>query len=199
MSSVVVFALFVGAAGVAIQDDAPKLTQFEMGCYYEKAPFGEKGGDLGRSYRGLVSITESGRECRNWVSKNKWKGAALSATPDREQADGTMEWGNGLGNHNYCRNPDKKEGFEKPWCFTTDPKREKEACNIDKCASTQRKFVNEATKLAKTMKSGMSLPDCLCGSHLFGSSDTSKDTSVKFLQNEHMGRTKDGKPCHCRH
>lgn len=199
MSSLVLLALVVNAAAVALQDDAaPKLTSFEMGCYYKAAPFGEKGGDLGRSYRGLVSYTVSGRTCKNWASKNKWKGAVLTATPDIEEADGIMKWGNGLGNHNYCRNPDPDEGFDEPWCFTTDPKREKEACNIDLCPAKEQKFTEMAKELAGTMKSGMSLPDCLCPDHVYGSTVTTMDTSVKFLQSEQMGRTKDGKPCSCR-
>jgi len=149
-----------------------KLTSFEMGCYNEKDPSSlEQGGAKGRSYRGLVSYTASGRTCKNWLSDNKWSGAAETATPDREE-DGIMKWGNGLGNHNYCRNPntDSLDGFDKPWCFTLDPKRPKEVCNIPKCedqdgAKSPEYWWSEASNLASKMKEGMS-PDepapCIC-------------------------------------
>jgi len=212
----------------------PELTSFEMGCYMVEDPGKrvgdewislEDGGAKGKSYRGLVSYTESGRTCKNWLANNPWNGANMKATPDLEGKDGTMKWGNGLGNHNYCRNPDSSE--EKPWCFTADPKKPKETCNIDPCPETvDWKF--EAKKLAKKMQSGMSAPleddVCDCSRQLFGSSVTTPmDTRVKFreqdwwtdhtehtghrtsrkptenfLQREHTGRAKDGRPCTCR-
>lgn len=206
MSRLVLLALFANAVAVVVREDAaPKLTSFEMGCYYAEDPSyhadrppSEKGGAKGRSYRGLVSYTVSGRTCKNWLSDNPWKGAGQTATPDVEEG-GIMKWGNGLGNHNYCRNPDGAEGFDKPWCFTLDPKVPKEACNIEQCPDKQPEYVNIAEKLGKTMRSGMSVPGCKCADQLFGSTVTTEDTSVKFLQNTRMGRTKDGKPCTCRH
>lgn len=32
---------------------------------------------------------------------------------------------------NYCRNPDSSVG---PWCYTTDPAREREYCHLRKCS-----------------------------------------------------------------
>lgn len=34
---------------------------------------------------------------------------------------------------NYCRNPD---GSERPWCYTTDPGREREYCRIRICSKS---------------------------------------------------------------
>lgn len=34
---------------------------------------------------------------------------------------------------NYCRNPD---GSERPWCYTTDPAREREYCRIRPCSKS---------------------------------------------------------------
>uniref|UniRef100_A0A8C9T127 Macrophage stimulating 1 n=1 Tax=Scleropages formosus TaxID=113540 RepID=A0A8C9T127_SCLFO len=74
--------------------------------------------DDGKTYRGKVSKTESGRDCQQWWSKfphdHRW-------TPSPT---------NGL-ELNYCRNPDGDR--IGPWCYTTDPERRYESCNIPRC------------------------------------------------------------------
>ncbi|XP_043537502.1 tissue-type plasminogen activator isoform X1 [Chiloscyllium plagiosum] len=61
--------------------------------------------DRGTGYRGTWSITRSGAKCLNWnstaVSRTRYNGHR----PDAHQM--------GLGNHNYCRNPDNDT---VPWC-----------------------------------------------------------------------------------
>ncbi|XP_078421810.1 tissue-type plasminogen activator [Cetorhinus maximus] len=63
--------------------------------------------DRGTGYRGTWSITHFGTECLNWnstaVSRTHYNGQR----PDAQQL--------GLGNHNYCRNPDNDT---QPWCHT---------------------------------------------------------------------------------
>merc|ERR1719261_124804 len=192
----VLFAIVVAQSSAAVLHDAalPKLTSFETSCFYEEDPAGESGGAKGKSYRGLVTSTVSGRTCQKWTADHPWEdAAAMKATADKEGDGDTMAWGNGLGNHNYCRNPDSS--MDKPWCFTMDPSKDhkKEACNIPKCPEKTRDFKNEAKKLSKKIEA----TNCKCAAQLYGSSETTKDTAVKFLQSSHMGVTADGKPCRC--
>jgi len=74
-------------------------------CYSEK----------GEKYVGLRADTESGRKCKNWIDQGKYDSSA-----------------SGIGNHNYCRNPDSG-AKDKPWCFTVDPAKEWEYCTIPEC------------------------------------------------------------------
>jgi len=193
MRSVLVALLFANV----VAELAPKLTSFETGCYYEGEVAGESGGAKGRSYRGLVTSTVSGRTCQKWTADHPWKdAAALSATADKESGDGTMAWGNGLGNHNYCRNPDSS--MPSPWCYTMDPnsKHKKEACGIKVCPKTKRNFKDEA----KTLATKIDATDCKCAAQLYGSTATTANTAVKFLQQQEglVGVTSAGRPCKCK-
>ncbi|XP_066521100.1 hepatocyte growth factor-like protein isoform X2 [Hoplias malabaricus] len=86
---------------------------YEMKVYVRKCIVGK-----GEDYRGKVSKTQSGRTCQQWWSKfphdHRW-------TPSST---------NGL-ELNYCRNPDGDR--IGPWCYTTDPERRYESCNIPFC------------------------------------------------------------------
>ncbi|XP_037668859.1 tissue-type plasminogen activator isoform X1 [Choloepus didactylus] len=62
--------------------------------------------DQGITYRGTWSTAESGAECTNWNS------SALTLKPYNGRRQDARKLG--LGNHNYCRNPD---GDLKPWCY----------------------------------------------------------------------------------
>lgn len=219
MSRITLLCLVASASASFLQRDlasdlSSKLTPFDMDCYREKDSLTERDGAKGRSYRGLVSYTASGRTCKNWSGKNPWKGANMSSTPDLEDSiSGVMHWGNGLGNHNYCRNPDghmAKPTNDRPWCFTTDPKKPIEVCNIPKCEKT-KDYVSMAKSLGEKMKSGMKVPACECvdffkkdedGNFIVEtgtSSGSDLDHVGEFLQGARMGRTKDGKPCSCHH
>ncbi|CAH1256173.1 LPA [Branchiostoma lanceolatum] len=69
----------------------------------------------GMSYRGIVAVTKTGRTCQRWDSKSPHK-------PSYKSPDGT--------DHNYCRNP---SNAAEPWCYTTDPGKRWEYCDIPGC------------------------------------------------------------------
>ncbi|XP_033827871.1 tissue-type plasminogen activator isoform X1 [Periophthalmus magnuspinnatus] len=60
----------------------------------------------GEGYRGTWSISQSGAECINWNSTSL-RGRRYTA---RKNDASSL----GLGNHNYCRNPDSDS---TPWCY----------------------------------------------------------------------------------
>uniref|UniRef100_A0AAX7U0Z9 Macrophage stimulating 1 n=1 Tax=Astatotilapia calliptera TaxID=8154 RepID=A0AAX7U0Z9_ASTCA len=86
---------------------------YEKKVYVRKCIVGK-----GEDYRGKVSTTRSGLTCQQWWSKfphdHRWTPTAT----------------NGL-ELNYCRNPDGDR--IGPWCYTTDPERRYESCNIPQC------------------------------------------------------------------
>merc|ERR1719473_2633071 len=116
-----------------------QVSDFDTGCYDEK--------DKGKGYRGLVTSTNSGRTCQVWTKDKPHK---IDKEPSQE---------NGLGNHNYCRNPDGSE--DKPWCYTMDPSpdHKKETCEVPKCTGPARDFKDEADGLATKMAPSF---DCEC-------------------------------------
>ena len=69
-----------------------------------------------RGYRGCQTQSRSGRTCQKWTEQVPHE---HTATPD-----GFL--GMGLGDHNFCRNPD---GEHTIWCYTTDPNTRWEFCD----------------------------------------------------------------------
>jgi len=71
----------------------------------------------GRYYKGCQHKTRSGRECQRWNSQSPHKHTRTKVNyPSR-----------GLGNHNFCRNPD---GEPTIWCYTTDPSKRWEFSDV---------------------------------------------------------------------
>ncbi|EDV21956.1 uncharacterized protein TRIADDRAFT_59472 [Trichoplax adhaerens] len=75
----------------------------------------------GNSYRGTSSRTKYSTTCQNW---NLQSPHPHSIVPSNYSAMG-------IGNHNYCRNPDNKPGG--PWCYTTDPSKIWAYCKVPQC------------------------------------------------------------------
>ncbi|XP_066292800.1 apolipoprotein(a)-like [Branchiostoma lanceolatum] len=73
----------------------------------------------GSTYRGEVAVTSSGRVCQEWGT---WY-------PHWPWVDPFWYPNSGL-DENYCRNPDGQSGV---WCYTMDPDKEMELCNVPKC------------------------------------------------------------------
>jgi len=160
---------------------ADPLSSFDMSCYVTSAD------DMGYSYRGLVTQTLSGRACQKWSATKPWE------VPEYATGDN----GNGLGNHNYCRNPDKNA--RGPWCYTMDTNEafKIEACSVPECPEHERDFSDEAETLATAI--GTSAVNCKCADQLFGSTKTTADTAVALAQKENSTSAAGAgaKKCNC--
>merc|ERR1719218_467126 len=114
-------AVLLAATAQAVQ--LRKFDPLAASCYSPE--------DSGAAYRGLTDTTASGRKCTRWTEVD----GGPSVSPD-----------NGLGNHGYCRNPDKKHS--KPYCYPMDTPGETEECNIDECPVDNRDVQQEAADVA---------------------------------------------------
>ena len=74
----------------------------------------------GAEYRGQIAITNGGRTCQSWAAQS----------PHGHSATAEHYPNAGLGDHNFCRNPD---GQPAPWCYTTDPNKRWAYCSIPSC------------------------------------------------------------------
>ena len=84
-------------------------------------------------YSGYVSVTRKGRTCQNW---------------NTDEPHNPISWPKDNRDHNYCRNPD---GDPKgPWCYTTDPNRVFELCNIPNCKDRTTTTTTKTTTTSTT-------------------------------------------------
>ena len=83
--------------------------------------------DLQKDYRGPLQVTESGEQCQKWTEQYPHKHSRTEANYPEA----------GLGNHNYCRNPDDEP--TGAWCYTNNPDKRWEHCGVPECPSTPDK------------------------------------------------------------
>ena len=69
----------------------------------------------GTVYTGNTNTTAEGRTCQMWSVNTPHNHSLM-----------------GIGEHNYCRSPN---GDEQVWCFTKDPKKRWEYCNVPACST----------------------------------------------------------------
>ncbi|XP_004674018.1 PREDICTED: plasminogen [Condylura cristata] len=75
----------------------------------------------GEHYVGKISKTMSGIQCQAWDSQTPHAHGYIPSKFPSKNLKG-----------NYCRNPD---GEPRPWCFTTNPQKRWEFCDIPRCAT----------------------------------------------------------------
>jgi len=76
-------------------------------------------------YTGDVSRTVHGVECQRWDVNTPHIGLPFFANPDNHP-DGNIH-------HNHCRTIGANSWDKPPWCYTMDPNRLTEFCNISRC------------------------------------------------------------------
>mmetsp|Transcript_41139 Transcript_41139/g.94634 ORF Transcript_41139/g.94634 Transcript_41139/m.94634 type:complete len:185 (-) Transcript_41139:69-623(-) len=170
MSKVLIAAALAWHA-TALTLKADPVTAFDLSCYEEA--------DKGAAYRGLLTNTHSGRACQNWLAAKPHNISAAGIVPTTD---------NGLGNHNYCRNPGGAQ--EKPWCYTMDPVVDVETCEIPTCPPEGRDWSGEADQLAMEVATGL---DCDCMQQLYGSSLTTEKTAVPLVLGQKGAQVLKGK------
>ncbi|XP_077987316.1 uncharacterized protein LOC144441921 [Glandiceps talaboti] len=98
--------------------DCPN-SEDETGCPTERPDIECYTDPTGMDYRGTVHRTITGRVCQKWSTQ----------TPQQHSYTPANYPEAGLGDHNYCRNPDDKFPGTA-WCFTDDPNLRVEICAI---------------------------------------------------------------------
>jgi len=82
---------------------------------------------------GTQSTTVKGYTCQAWASDTPHNPHA-SAKVDSNYPDGSREAAS-----NYCRNPGSRDGG--PWCYTTDPTKRFDYCDIPLCTGMFITFI----------------------------------------------------------
>ena len=93
---------------------------------------------LGFEYKGNVSVTQSGIVCQRWDSNtpHRPQGEAFSTRAvERDKYKDNYPEESIYKAENYCRNPDAEP--EGPWCYSVNPKKRWEYCDIPLCSLKQ--------------------------------------------------------------
>lgn len=103
---------------------------------------------IGKTYNGKMAKTSSGLTCQAWASSSPHKPKNIKETDFpgicllyKQVLSIDFKFyslyfysseGNFVDAANYCRNPDSNTG-DRPWCYTTDPNKRWEYCDVPKC------------------------------------------------------------------
>ncbi|OQR70746.1 tyrosine-protein kinase transmembrane receptor Ror2-like [Tropilaelaps mercedesae] len=91
----------------------------------------------GRFYQGRVNVTKSGIPCQPWDAQEPHShNRPPNVFPEIRDAD------------NFCRNAGGEE--PSPWCYTTDPRRRWEHCDIPQCEHSYYQQCIGFTKFHRT-------------------------------------------------
>jgi len=80
----------------------------------------------GHEYIGHKAETVSGRECQAWTAQSPHE---HNFNEDHMFPDGSAQYAK-----NFCRNPEN--GHVGLWCYTTDPEKRWEACDVPTCGQS---------------------------------------------------------------
>ena len=75
----------------------------------------------GSGYKGTQSVTKGGFTCQKWTEQS----------PQQHGFDPGAYGDKGVGDHNYCRNPQEKH--DETWCYTTSPDKRWDWCEVPSC------------------------------------------------------------------
>ncbi|CAG5108693.1 Oidioi.mRNA.OKI2018_I69.chr1.g3911.t1.cds [Oikopleura dioica] len=102
---------------------ASKMEKMDFQCEIRLSSCLPSADPLGYYYTGHRTVTNSGRTCQKWSSQwphsHSYRNQIISRFGER------------FLNTNYCRNPDNYNGGV--WCYTTDPSKRWELCEIPTC------------------------------------------------------------------
>ena len=105
-----------GTNKIALRTNFHTYIRMKKGAADKNIPSDEKlTGPKGIDYRGKQNKSISGKTCMNWSSQSPHTHVN---TPEKKK-------NMGVGDHNYCRNPDSEKTI---WCYTTDKNKRWEWC-----------------------------------------------------------------------
>uniref|UniRef100_A0A672QDI4 Plasmin n=1 Tax=Sinocyclocheilus grahami TaxID=75366 RepID=A0A672QDI4_SINGR len=96
------------------------LRRMSVALYEKKEYLLECMNGIGMDYRGTKSKTKSGKICQRWEGTFPHVPNITPKTHPKADLES-----------NFCRNPDGDQGG--PWCYTTDPGKRWENCDIQDC------------------------------------------------------------------
>ncbi|KAI8480871.1 hypothetical protein Bbelb_413850 [Branchiostoma belcheri] len=140
----------------------------------ETQTLGECYEETGDTYRGTASTTISGKVCQAWSSQSPQQhGFDPAAYPNLDL------------DSNYCRNPDLST---RPWCHTTDPKKQRDFCIIPKCTglASRSEYVgcykdtSSRTFPAVRIQNYKNMTNTLCINHCAGQGYTYAVTQYSY-------------------